>query len=138
MRITRGTKVCSIMDVMEDQEHGPYDFTVNGKCSGCGGCCSNYLPMTENEVRTIKRYVKKFNIKPQKHLGVPMANPTVIDLTCPFMDDTKRNDKCTIYEVRPAICRYFVCNDPHESLRHEEMYQEERKNINVRRTFFGE
>lgn len=31
---------------------------VDGKCSECGGCCSNLLPVTQKEINTIKVYCK--------------------------------------------------------------------------------
>lgn len=79
------------------------DFTVNGKCSGCGACCANILPMTRKEIAEIKRYVKRFGIKPQKHF-VPSRNP-VYDMICPF----RANNRCVIYPVRPYICRIWDC-----------------------------
>ena len=81
---------------------------VNGKCVGCGNCCTELLPLTLKEVETIRNYVKKHNIKPYSEIffeynGVPSMN-----LMCPFRDlDTKT---CRIYEVRPNICRQFKCN----------------------------
>lgn len=86
------------------------DNTINGKCAGCGECCSNMLPLSRNEISRIKAYIKKHNIKEQRHnfmLG--------IDMTCPFRDDA--NKKCTIYPVRPDICRDFVCNHNVEDLK---------------------
>lgn len=29
------------------------DYTVDGKCSGCGNCCSNVLPLADAEVKRI-------------------------------------------------------------------------------------
>lgn len=85
------------------------DYTVNGKCSNCGECCSNCLPMSTEEVKRIKAYIKKHNIKEQRHNGM-----VGIDMTCPFRDE--RNRKCLIYEIRPAICRSFMCNHTHEDI----------------------
>lgn len=85
------------------------DFTNNGRCSNCGKCCSNLLPLSNNEVKTIKQYIKKHKIKEQRHnamLGV--------DMTCPFRDEA--NKKCLIYEIRPAICRQFMCNHTKEDI----------------------
>ena len=79
------------------------DFTVNGKCSNCGQCCSNCLPLSEAEIKKIKAYVKQHKIKEQRH-NVAVG----VDMTCPFRDEANR--KCLIYEIRPAICREFVCN----------------------------
>lgn len=81
---------------------------VNGKCVGCGSCCTELLPMTLKEVETIRKYVKEHKIKPYSEIffeynGIPSMN-----LMCPFRDlDTKT---CRIYEVRPNICRQFKCN----------------------------
>ena len=83
------------------------DFTDNGKCSECGGCCTNYMPISPAEVLRIKKYIKRHNIKEISKINVLLAVPT-IDLTCPFRDDTKKI--CVIYEVRPTVCKLFICN----------------------------
>lgn len=90
--------------MQEELCNGTYDLTDNGKCTQCGACCSNALPMTEDEISVIRRYIKKHHIKEHKHI-LPLAEPT-IDMTC---DDSKSCEKCTIYEVRPRICRDFIC-----------------------------
>ena len=79
------------------------DFTKNGKCSGCGNCCSDLLPITDEELEVIRKYVKKHKIKSQ----VPKVVNGVY-LICPF----RSTKGCVIYEVRPQICRSFVCNKP--------------------------
>lgn len=98
----------TLEDLRRDMEHGVYDFTENGECVGCGKCCSNLLPMTKGEVAKIHDYIKKNGIKKQRHL-IPLAN-SAIDMTCPFLDNSKSKDKCVIYEARPAVCREFICN----------------------------
>lgn len=98
----------TIEQMLQDMEHGVYDFTEDGKCSSCGSCCSNYLPLSSKELKEIKRYVKKHHIKPQKHL-MPTVEPTV-DFTCPLRNDAEQ--KCMCYEVRPQICRSFLCSNP--------------------------
>ena len=60
-----------------------------------------------------------------------------LDLTCPFLNDNKKTEKCAIYPVRPAICRYFICNDPKGARNHPELYEEERVAVSMRETFFG-
>ena len=76
------------------------DNTVGGKCSKCGECCSNFLPISQEELDIIQRYVIENNIKPQTEVLV-MENR----LACPYW-----NHKCLIYEVRPLICKEFYCN----------------------------
>ena len=37
---------------------GIIDLTCNGECTQCGQCCSNLLPMTDEEIATIHKYIK--------------------------------------------------------------------------------
>lgn len=131
----------TLEDIRRDMEHGVYDFTKDGKCSGCGQCCSNMLPMSEKEAEDIRRYIKKHNIKEQKHsYPAPLAHPPEMDLTCPFLDESKEKDKCLIYEKRPEICRVFICNQPPSEAQKKinlEEFWARRKPALVRETFFG-
>ncbi len=76
------------------------DNSICGKCSKCGECCTNILPVTQKEIDIVQKYVIDNNIKPQKQMLV-MQNR----LTCPYYN----GNKCLIYEVRPLICKEFYC-----------------------------
>lgn len=97
----------ALAEAIENMKNGTYDMTKDGECIQCGACCSNYLPMTQKEIKEIHRYMKKHNVKEYKHL-FPVSN-IAFDMTCPFMDDSKLKEKCRIYEVRPEICKQFTC-----------------------------
>lgn len=127
-------KASNYQEMMIDFENGIYDFTKNGKCIQCGSCCSNLLVMTAEEIETIHKYIKKHNIKEYKHI-LPLAEPT-IDLTCPFLNDSKPNEKCDIYEVRPRICREFICC-PSGRKPLDMKYASKCRNVFVREEFFG-
>lgn len=71
------------------------------KCTGCGVCCSCLLPVSKNEIRIIRKYIKQHKIKPLHNLGM---------LDCPFFDSNKSEHKCLIYPVRPWICKVFYCD----------------------------
>ena len=130
------TEVLEVLEkTMQEMDKGIYNFTDNGKCVGCGACCSNLLPMTDEEIKTIRRYIKRHGIKEQKHF-IPLAAP-VMDLTCPFLDTTKKSEKCIIYEVRPLVCSAFICSEPKGALKNKELYEGVRKPVDVRETFFG-
>ena len=128
----------AIEKMIKDMEHGVYDFTKGGKCSQCGACCSDLLPISESEYYRIRRYIKKHNIKEQKHIApAVLAEQPKLDLTCPFLNENKKTEKCAIYPVRPAICRFFICSNPREARNHPELYEEERVPVSMRETFFG-
>lgn len=76
------------------------DNSICGKCSKCGECCTNLLPVSQKEVDTIQRYVIANKIRPQAQM-LAMQNR----LTCPYYN----GKKCLIYEVRPLICKEFYC-----------------------------
>ena len=112
-------------------EHKITDFTENGKCSNCGQCCSDFLPMSSGEVARIKKYIKKHGIKEQRH-NVLQG----IDLTCPFRNEATR--KCLIYEIRPAICRQFMCNHTEEDIMKAKFdFHKINKVVAMRSEFFG-
>ena len=128
----------TIEQMLQDMKNGVYDFTEDGECSQCGACCSNMLWLSEKEISRIKRYIKKHNIKEQKHVApAVLVEQPKLDLTCPFLNESKKTEKCAIYQVRPAICRCFVCNDPQGARNHPELYEEEQVPVSMRETFFG-
>lgn len=108
------------------------------KCSLCGECCSNILPITEAEIRRIKKYIKAHNIKESKHIFVAPFVGEVVDNVCPFRNN--ENKKCTIYPVRPWICEKFYCNQSPMHLVPDARRDKDRvlgaKAIDMRETFF--
>lgn len=59
-----------------------------------------------------------------------------IDMTCPFRDDA--NKICTIYPVRPDICRDFVCNHTIEDLqKSKDEHHRTKQPTFMRNVFFG-
>lgn len=87
---------------------GIIDFTKNGKCSRCGGCCSNFLPLTEDEIKRLKELASKPTTEGQ--IKVTEAGDFI--MTCPFliMNNDDCGTYCSIYEDRPLICKSFICN----------------------------
>src|SRR5699024_5653440 len=96
----------TIEQMIKDMKHGVYDFTKDGKCSQCGACCSDLLPISENEYRRIKRYIKKHNIKEQKHTApAVLVEQPKLDLTCQFLNENKKTTKSVNYTCLTAIYR---------------------------------
>lgn len=107
------------------------NYTLQGKCSNCGQCCSNLLPLSNEEVNRIKAYIKKHKIKEQRHNAM-----VGVDMTCPFRDEA--NKKCLIYTIRPAICREFMCNHTHEDIMKAKFnYHQINRVVFMRAEFFG-
>ena len=129
--------VGNVETMLNDYKSGIYNFCKDGKCSECGNCCSRYLAMNQKEINTIKAYIKKHNIEQQKHALFVYKDPH-FDATCPFLDDTKPNHKCTIYEVRPLICREFKCDCWQNINRESKLYKANLHPVDVTELFFGE
>lgn len=125
--------ISALQAVQKGMEDNIYNFTKDGKCSGCGNCCSNLLPMSQKEVDAIHRYIEKHNIKECRHL-LPVATPT-IDMTCPFRDND--NSYCRIYEVRPEICKQFICDNEKRAKHNRKLLGQTRTIRDVREEFFG-
>ena len=119
--------------VQRGMEDNIYNYTVNGKCSSCGNCCSNILPMSRKEIDIIKKYIKKNEITERKHL-LPVAEKNY-DMICPFRDNTKKI--CTIYPVRPEICKQFICDSEKRAKHNRKLLGQTRTITMVRETFFG-
>ena len=100
------------------------DFTCNGKCSNCGNCCVPYLPITTQEYKIIKRYIKKHNIKEIR----PRYEGDNVYISCPFRD--YKNKRCTIYPVRPEVCRKFLCSKSELEIDTNRRYYDLRADIN--------
>ena len=60
-------------------------------CRNCGECCGP-VPINEKEYKEIKAFINKNKPKYNKEHGF---------LECKFRVD----NKCSIYEVRPTVCR---------------------------------
>ena len=50
--------VGTLAEVYKDMENGVYNFCKDGRCIGCGKCCSDLLPLSSKEIKEIKRYIK--------------------------------------------------------------------------------
>ena len=109
-----------------------YDCTRNGQCSNCGNCCSNFLPLSSDEVGRIKAYIRKHKIKEQRQ-NVAAG----YEMTCPFRDEV--NKKCLIYSIRPAICRQFMCNHKREDVISSNFdFRKKWRVVFMRTEFFGD
>lgn len=128
-------KVNDLSQALADMENGVYDFTKNGECSNCGACCSNILPISNKEIKTIKMYMRSHKIKEHRHI-IPTAIES-LDMTCPFRNDEEK--KCEIYAVRPAICKAFKCDYPKQQIdTTKEMMHSKYNIVFMRETFFEE
>ncbi len=107
------------------------DFTRKGKCSHCGKCCSNFLPLSASEISHISLYISEHHILP---MPLVRGGKYVYADTCPFLDAHK---KCMIYDARPLICKVFKCNRNVSSNKYRRLLLlEDRKVVDVRDTFF--
>ena len=126
-------KSSGIEEMLRDFSSGTYDLTCNGECTQCGECCSNMLPMTDSEIKTIHKYIKENGINEHKLL-LPLSKPA-LDMTCPFLNSNKDKEKCDIYSVRPRICRDFICC-PSKRKEIDNHYKKQCRIVDVRKEFY--
>jgi Fe-S-cluster containining protein len=99
------------------------------KCSQCGLCCKLFLiNLTEEEYRSGK-YKTQFeefgqiaNFRKARECGANTLkqNP---DGSCIYLKD----NKCTIHETRPKVCRKFFCSS--KAKKFQGMIDEIRKSL---------
>lgn len=70
-------------------------------CKGCRGMCCGPVPITEQELKKIKKKIKAM----PKKISLDLKNQQRFYGTCIFYDEI--NDRCGIHSVRPSICRAF-------------------------------
>ena len=124
--------VGNLGELMSDWSKGVTDFTQNGKCSNCGQCCSDILPVSKSEIKKIRTYVAEHHIA--EHVNRPPTAVPIVDFTCPFRNEAEK--KCDIYAVRPKICKRFQCSNPPAEA-DKLLYSSSREVISMRQTFFG-
>ena len=123
-----------LFELRKEMKAGVTDMTVNDECSNCGACCARFLPVSAKDIKAIHRYLKKHPINEQVH-NYPTSKP-MIDFRCPFRSDDE--NKCLIYEVRPAICRDFRCDKPRKGITaSRDMYHDKYGVCDMRGEFFG-
>jgi uncharacterized protein len=94
-------------------------------CKGCKGLCCGPVPVTEQELKKIKKKVKSM---PQKE-RLKLENQNRYYGTCIFYDLDQ--DKCGIHAVRPSVCRAFgyyknlICFRQPEAASNKEWFQQE-------------
>ncbi|OCA87999.1 Fe-S oxidoreductase [Bacillus sp. FJAT-27225] len=70
-------------------------------CEGCRGLCCGPVPVTEKELKRIKKRIKRMPAK----MRLSLQTQQRFTGTCIFYD--QENDRCGIHADRPEICRKF-------------------------------
>ena len=108
---------------------------INGKCSGCGECCTDFLPLTKHEIKVITEYLEKH---PEIEEQYKNLSKEFFDVRCAFLNE--KTHRCLIYPVRPSICRTFQCNKCSKVLtinRDKHFYKADINTININNIFNG-
>lgn len=72
---------CEMWELLSELNKNTTDYTKNGKCSNCGECCSHILPVSNTEIKRIKRYITKHHIKLHNHK---------YKILCPFRNEAEK------------------------------------------------
>lgn len=81
-------------------------------CTRCANCCKEMIPsFSEDEIETIAQHL---GMESQQFAAIYLAKLQGDDQSiprskpCPFLGE---DDRCVIYEVRPASCADFPCTN---------------------------
>lgn len=82
-------------------------------CSNCGKCCTEcfHLSLYKSDIDRIKTKIADFEVKYKQNLKIikkgafPYYMLLMTEKGCIFFDHESK--KCSIYEIRPNICRVF-------------------------------
>lgn len=93
---------CNILVIQERLDRRTTtNNSCNNQCSKCMECCTDFIPMTLEEIDRIKSYMSTHDVQ-RNFCTDSKGNYKVL---CPFLSE----EGCQIYEVRPAVCRGFCC-----------------------------
>ena len=102
-----GEQLAAITEFYDSIEHSFERFTEEAHIScpsGCGECCRYFTPpVTSSEALAIAAwtyFVQERDVR-------PLMRFTSSSEGCPFADQQREGGKCTIYPVRPLLCRLF-------------------------------
>lgn len=116
------------MYVTGTYERGAIDMS-NFECKGCGECCSNYLPLRREEIKTMRKLAKIENRHPLRKDWYER---------CPFLNNS---NKCDIYENRPLICKEYSCYNFENNIYNENAFKDipfgEFNLVDIRKEIFG-
>ena len=75
----------------------PKDYTKDGRCSRCAGCCSSVIPVTDEELAVMKKYADGIGFEPR----IPEGGGDTIYMMCPFLVpgtavELKRTDRKSV------------------------------------------
>jgi Fe-S-cluster containining protein len=70
------------------------------KCQRCGQCCRLRVRLSEGDIRRLEKEGKKNFVEDKKWLKR-------VNGYCKFLEIKKGIAKCTVYNARPNICRWW-------------------------------
>jgi len=133
------------IDLLRRKVNFDYPTTVRFHCTKCGICCGDTKEKTRHIIllKTEAEHISKTTSQPTSKFAVKIKNKapyvyemkkTAEDGKCVFLE----NNRCTIYPLRPLICRFY----PFElkrvrSGKHKFLFTEECPGINKGRMLSG-
>lgn len=116
-RFSKVKKIYKFIDTHNDEI-----FKNDTVCTkGCAYCCYMNVDITEVEASYIAEYTKKTlneNINSSTHADVSKYS----GIPCPFLD--VNNSSCTIYDLRPSVCRMYHVFESSEKCKEGEGQEE--------------
>lgn len=101
----------SMVDFIKSEKTATVIDMKNPRCNNCNDCCSMGTPLSTDEYNQIRKFfrTKQGNIiyAEAVHRIKKHTTKDTIYWLCPLSTSTR---KCSIYSLRPAICKDFHCS----------------------------
>ena len=95
---------CFFVSVQQDFDHFMQKFGISCP-SGCGSCCEHFIPdLTRSEALIIASFIIKSERKDELMDMLQRDS----DGCCPMYNKNDESHHCSIYAVRPLLCRMFL------------------------------
>lgn len=103
------------------------NLSCDGKCSRCMQCCTDFIPLTHQDIRRIKKYMSNHNV--DRNICTDECGNYMV--LCPFLSDSG----CQIYPVRPEVCRGFCCWNKRDDIKRNKIRSIAKATVNGNKNF---
>lgn len=96
-------------------------FISEEMCQNCARCCQDFpfVEVSPNEIQRLEKHTglgfEQFTFPKGKEAADGYFLASRENGNCLFLGEKDGHASCTVYEVRPAICKAYPVNEKHQA-----------------------